>query len=75
MKLKKQCPECGGTEIYTTQSRYTGDNHLALLSGTAGFFGSKGHFDIYICGSCGFYQLFAPEEMLDDIKQKYQLVA
>jgi predicted nucleic-acid-binding Zn-ribbon protein len=75
MKIKKQCPECGGKEIFKKQSAGTGTHGFDLLPGIGGMILNQASFEIYICGSCGFYQLFADEKWLKDIRQTYESVS
>ena len=65
MREANTCPECGTQEIYVTQANARGEA-INLLPHIGGFFSSV-KFDVYICGHCGYYRLFLPQEYLGDV--------
>jgi Zn ribbon nucleic-acid-binding protein len=69
MKLKKVCPECGGTEIYTKRLFTAG--HLAGLTQKLGSIWSGAQLDAYACVKCGYYQLHIPDEYLQQMKENW----
>ncbi len=69
MKRTKRCSECGGSEIYRAEVDAGGGNAPDMLPGAHAWWRS-GKFEVYVCGSCGYYQFFVPEEFLSKIKQE-----
>ncbi len=69
MKLTKQCPVCNGTEIYRHETESRGTN-IDLLPGISHWFESA-RLELYVCGTCGHYQLFVPPFWLPDVKDKW----
>lgn len=69
MKISKKCSECGGKEIYRTSTHANGQGTNLLPS--IGSLLRYATLDIYICGQCGHYQMFASEQDLEQIKQRY----
>lgn len=69
MKLTKKCPECGGTEIYTSTT-VSGAENFNLLPHIGTIFWPE-KLEIYICGGCGNHQVFVPEKYLDKVKERY----
>ncbi|RYX85412.1 hypothetical protein EON83_05455 [bacterium] len=77
MKIRKICPECGGTDIIVTQTLNTGtesgvDRFDLLPQAKVSFF-DRPDFDVYICSTCGYYQLFVPQKWIGAIKERYDL--
>jgi hypothetical protein len=73
MKHTKQCPECGGTEIFTRNvsaqaSDSQGPDLLPYLGGAF----NRPQFDIFICGHCGCCRWFVGENWLEDVKAHYE---
>jgi len=68
MKHTKKCSECNGSEIYTTKVGAGGGYAPDLLPGAHPWW-RGGKFEVYVCGKCGYYQFFVPEEALRKIKQ------
>jgi len=69
MKHTKKCSECSGSEIYRTEVGAGGGYAPDLLPGTHPWWRS-GKLEVYVCGRCGHYQLFVPEEALSEMKHK-----
>ena len=70
MKKTKTCPSCGGREIYSRIVGARGGYGPDLLPKVGGLF-RGGKFELYICGTCGFTQLFVPEKLLPAVREKY----
>ena len=71
MKVKKQCSECDGAEIYTAKSAvgmHTGN----LVPSVKGSLLAGIKVDIYVCGGCGCHQIFVAEEHLGEVREKWQ---
>jgi ribosomal protein S27AE len=71
VRKSKNCPACGGTEMYFREVSARGSHGPDLLPKVGGFF-RGGKFEIYICGSCGHTQLFVPDELLPAVREKYE---
>ena len=71
MKKTRTCPACSGREIYFRVVSARGSHGPDLLPKLGGFFrGPK--LDLYVCGNCGYTQLFVPEELLPSLREKYE---
>ncbi|BCM90163.1 hypothetical protein IAD21_02014 [Abditibacteriota bacterium] len=70
MKLTKQCSECGGREIYTTGTYRISPSNILLPRITN--FTKQPRVEIYVCGNCGFHQMFIEQETLQKVKEKYK---
>jgi hypothetical protein len=68
MKRTKKCAECGGTEIYRADVGAGGGYAPDMLPGAHDWWRS-GTLEVYVCGSCGHYQFFVPEDYLNRVKQ------
>uniref|UniRef100_UPI00344E2ACF zinc ribbon domain-containing protein n=1 Tax=Sphingomonas sp. TaxID=28214 RepID=UPI00344E2ACF len=68
MKRNGICPECGSHEVHVTQV-YSRQSGMELLPKISGVF-NRVRFDVLICGSCGYYRLFVPEDYLVDVIEK-----
>jgi predicted nucleic-acid-binding Zn-ribbon protein len=68
MKRSGICPECGSLEIHVTQV-YSVQSGMILLPKISSIF-NRVLFDVYICGNCGYYRLFVPEDYLADVVEK-----
>jgi ribosomal protein S27AE len=71
VRKSKNCPACGGSELYFREVGARGSHGPDLLPKVGGFF-RGGKFEIYICGSCGHTQFFVPDELLPTVKEKYE---
>ncbi len=71
MRNKENCPVCGSNEIYYRNVRAVGGYGPDLLPDIGGIMTRK-YFESFICGNCGFYQLFVPEPLLSMVKDKYK---
>jgi len=67
VKITKQCPECGSRGIYTTQVAARGGYGPDLLPGVHPWY-RTGKLDVYVCGKCGYYQLFVPDKDIPGVK-------
>ena len=70
MKVTKQCSECGGREIYTSEGPLGGQSACLLPGITTPI--KRPHVEVYVCGNCGFHQMFVKPETLEKVKEKYQ---
>ena len=68
MKRTKKCSECGGGEIYRAEIAAGGGYAPDMLPGAHAWW-RAGKMEVYVCGSCGHYQFFVPEEYLSKVKQ------
>lgn len=68
MKVTKKCSECGGGEIYRTVISAGGGHAPDMLPGAHPWW-RGGKMEVYVCGKCGHYQFFVPQEHLENIKQ------
>ena len=68
MKRNGRCNECGGTDIRTTTVSAGGWDAPDLLPGTHSLW-TKAKLEVYVCCSCGYFQYFVPEELLDEVAQ------
>ena len=73
LKHTRQCPECGGTEIYTKRIDGNGGRGPMLLANLQRSLLDRPKFDAFICAGCGYYQLFVGEEWLEKgLRSKWQ---
>lgn len=64
MKDRKECPKCGGTDIYcNTGMSKSGERGYVPISSW-----SKLFFDIYLCASCGYVEEYISKEDLKNEK-------
>jgi hypothetical protein len=68
MKRTRQCPSCGGREIYATEVHSGGGYSPDLLPGAHPWWGG-GRLEIYVCGTCGHFQYFVPENALAKVRE------
>lgn len=68
MKQAKRCSECSGTEIYTSTVSAGGGYAPDILPGAHPSWRS-GKIDVFICGTCGNFQYFVPDEALDEVRE------
>jgi predicted nucleic-acid-binding Zn-ribbon protein len=68
MKRTRKCSECGATEIYKAEIGAGGGYAPDMLPDAHSWWRS-GKLDVYVCGSCGYYQFFVPLEYLPKVKQ------
>ena len=66
MKRTGRCNECGATDIRTTTVSAGGGHAPDLLPGTHSWW-TSGKLEVYVCCSCGYFQYFVPEELLDEV--------
>jgi hypothetical protein len=66
MKKTKKCSECGGHEIYLAVIGAGGGYAPDMLPGAHPWW-RGGKMEVYVCGACGHYQFFVPEEYLANI--------
>ena len=72
MKLTKNCPECGGTEIYKQWADASGSEpYIFNLLPLVGKFLSIASFEVFVCGDCGFYRMFVEEDWMPQIREKW----
>jgi len=68
MKRTRQCPTCGGREIYTTEVSAGGGYAPDLLPGAHPWWrGEK--LEIYVCTTCGHLQHYVPEGDLAEVRE------
>jgi predicted nucleic-acid-binding Zn-ribbon protein len=76
MKTINRCSECGSDEIYAHAISASGGYGFDLLSKLGGhnplFNGKK--LEIYVCAQCGYMRFFIPEELVNEIPEKFQRV-
>jgi predicted nucleic-acid-binding Zn-ribbon protein len=72
MKHSKKCPECGGTEIWHSTVGAAGQG-INLLPKTGRAIFDLPQFDAFVCGDCGFYQLFVGDKWLSEVTLKWEL--
>jgi predicted nucleic-acid-binding Zn-ribbon protein len=70
VKTTKTCPSCGGREIYFRTVGARGGYGPDLLPKVGGLL-RGGKFELYICGTCGFTQIYVPEKLLSAVREKY----
>jgi DNA-directed RNA polymerase subunit RPC12/RpoP len=63
VKKSKQCPECDSRGIYKTQIDSKGGYGPDLLPGVHPWY-RTGKLEVYVCGRCGYYQLFVLDKDL-----------
>lgn len=68
MKRTKRCSECEGNEIYKTEISAGGGYAPDMLPGAHAWW-SSGKLETYVCGTCGYYKFFVPEEFLAKLRQ------
>ena len=62
----KQCPHCGGTELYTRRMSSFGQ-YLYLLAGLGRFL-HYAHMDVVVCADCGLMRLFAEPKARENVR-------
>jgi hypothetical protein len=67
------CPHCRGTDIYHRQVDASGSYGPDLLPDIGGWL-DNGHFDLYVCGSCGHAQFFVESDRLEQVRKKWEKV-
>ncbi len=73
MKVTKQCAVCSSTEIYTNAISSRGEG-INLLPDASRWL-DPAQLEVYVCGTCGYYQCFVPPEWLPDVKQHWRRLA
>jgi hypothetical protein len=66
MKLTKRCGECGGVNIRSTTVSAGGGYAPDLLPGAHPWWKS-GTLEVFICATCGLFQLFVPTASLQSV--------
>jgi hypothetical protein len=65
--LPKDCPHCGGTELYVRRLPSGGGSLIYLLKGLGGFL-HFADFDVVVCAGCGLTRFFAEPEARQRVK-------
>lgn len=68
MKAKRNCSECGESNLYTTTVSAGGGYAPDLLPGAHPWW-KGGKLDLYVCGACGYLQMFVPAEGLAGVRE------
>lgn len=70
MKKSKRCPSCQSEEIFTQEVAARGRYGPDFLPGVGGFW-KPAHFEVYVCGACGYTQFFVPQKLLERVRKKF----
>ena len=68
MKRSHQCPTCGSRDIYTTEVPAGGGHAPDLLPGAHPWW-RPGRIELYVCGACGHFQQYVPENDLAKVRE------
>lgn len=70
MKQTKQCPSCQSHDIFTQDVAARGRYGPDFLPGVGGFW-KPAHFEVYVCGACGYTQFYVPQKLLERVQKKF----
>jgi hypothetical protein len=68
MKRTHQCSACSGKDIYMTETPAGGGYAPDLLPGAHPWWRS-GRLEVYVCGTCGYFQYYVPEGALAEVRE------
>lgn len=73
MKKSRKCSECGGREIFWDKVDASGGYGPDLLPHVGNLFSlwKEKKFEVYVCGSCGYYQFFVADDGLPQVREKF----
>jgi predicted nucleic-acid-binding Zn-ribbon protein len=66
--LPKDCPHCGGTELYVRRLSSAGGHGPYLLQGLGSFL-HYADFDVVVCAGCGLTRFFAGREARGRVRE------
>ena len=68
-KNKRNCSECGSSDVWTTTISSGGGYAPDVLPGAQPHWWGGGKLEVYICGACGHLRWFVPADALARVRK------